>query len=49
MAAEDQIAIGRCDAKRANLADAFHRAHVVRIIAAEKHARGADRGNQKFQ
>src|SRR5262249_43123585 len=36
MTAEDQIAIRRRDAERAYLPRAFHRAHVVRIVATEK-------------
>src|SRR5215469_5082639 len=47
--AENRVAIGRRNAERAHLAHTFHRTHVVGIIAAEKHPRRADRGDQKFQ
>src|ERR1700720_2938571 len=46
--AENNVAIGRGDVRRTYLPHAFARAHVVRIIAAEEHPIGADRGDQKF-
>src|SRR6202044_754313 len=47
--AENDVAVGRGDVGRTHLPHAFTRAHVVRVIAAEEHPIGADRGNQKFQ
>src|SRR6516164_3734089 len=47
--AENNVAIGRRNAERTHLAHTFHRTHVVGIIAAEKHAGRANRGDQKFQ
>src|SRR5579862_8809081 len=47
--AENDVAVGRGDVRGTHLPHAFARAHIVRIIAAEEHPIGADRGNQKFQ
>src|SRR5579864_9379688 len=47
--AENDVAVGCGNVRRTDLPHAFARAHVVWIIAAEKHPVGADRGNQKFQ
>src|SRR3984957_17837520 len=47
--AENNVAVGRGDVGRTNLPHAFSGAHVVRIVAAEEHPIGADRGNEKFQ
>src|SRR4029077_16553858 len=47
--AENDVAVGRGNVRRTHLPHAFAGAHVVRIIAAEEHPIGADRGNEKFQ
>src|ERR1700722_19693347 len=47
--AENDVAVGRRNIRRTHLPHAFSGAHVVRVIAAEEHPIGADRGNQKFQ
>src|SRR5580700_5140117 len=47
--AENNVAVGCGNVRRTHLPHAFSRAHVVRIIAAEEHPIGADRGDQKFQ
>src|SRR5579864_2623061 len=49
MAAEDGVAVGRRDVERTHMPHAIHHAHVVRIIAAEKHTVGAGRGDQKLE
>src|SRR5580704_5482304 len=45
--AEDNVAVGFGDVRRPNLPHAFSGTHVVRIVAAEEHPIGADRGNEK--
>src|SRR5580704_180466 len=47
--AENDVAVSGGNIGRAHLPHAFSGAHVVRVIAAEEHPIGADRGNQEFQ
>src|SRR5580704_2248353 len=46
--AENLVAIGRGEIKRADVPHAIEHAHVIRIIAAQEDAIGADGGDQEF-
>src|SRR5579863_1740 len=49
MPAQDFIPVRRRNAERSNVLNTVHHAHVVGIIAAEKYAVGARRGDEEFQ
>src|SRR5215472_2549727 len=49
IAADDQLAVTRRNRQRLDARDAIEIAHVERIVAAEQHMIGADRGDQELE
>ena len=47
--AENRVAVGGRNTERAHLLHAIHHAHVIGIIAPEKHPICADRRDQEFE